>query len=143
MHGLAFGEVDADDLPLDLGAHDVGVVRNHRADAAKIDRHVMLGDGPGDDRHRRRWSGRGIDLLQWLDMPEVKQTAAHKRRSQQGCSDNDFLFHGRSRLQMKNIFTGEYLTSQMNQWPEMKQRASLAPRALNSPRCRLSAARLS
>ena len=66
MHGLAFGEVDADDLPLDLGAHDVGVVRDHRADAGEIDRHVMLGDRAGDDRHRGH-SGRGIGLLQWID----------------------------------------------------------------------------
>ena len=68
MHGLAFGEVDADDLPLDLGAHDVGVVGNHRADTAEIDRHVMLGDHPGDDRHRGRRSGRGSGLLQWVSM---------------------------------------------------------------------------
>jgi len=46
MYGLALGKVDADDLPLDLGTHDVGVVRNHRADTAKIDRHVMLVDRP-------------------------------------------------------------------------------------------------
>jgi hypothetical protein len=70
MHSLAFSEVDADDLPLDLRTHDVGVVRNHRADTGKIDRHVMLGDRPGDNRHRG-WSGRGIDLLQRVYMREV------------------------------------------------------------------------
>ena len=46
MYRLPFGEVNADKLPLDLGANDVGVVRNHRADTAEIDRNVMLGDNP-------------------------------------------------------------------------------------------------
>ena len=82
MHGLAFGEVDADDLPLDLGAHDVGVVRDHRADAGKIDRHVMLGDRCGDDRHRRR-SRRGIGLLQGMTVGQVQQTAGRECGSQQ------------------------------------------------------------
>ena len=54
MHVLPFGEVDADDLALDLAAHDDGVVGDHRADAGEIDRHVVLGDRSGDDRHRRR-----------------------------------------------------------------------------------------
>ena len=53
MHGLPFGEVDADDLSLDLAAHDDRVVGDDRADAGQIDRHVMLGDRSGDDRHRR------------------------------------------------------------------------------------------
>ena len=83
MNGLAFGEVDADDLPLDLGAHDVGVVRDHRADAGKIDWHVMLGDRCGDDRHRR-WGRRGIGLFQGVNMrrsttsrrPQARQSAA-------------------------------------------------------------------
>ena len=81
VHGLAFGEVDAEDLPLDLGAHDVGVERNHRADTGKIDRHVMLGDRSGDDRDRG-WSGRGIDLLQGVNMREVQQTTGREHRSQ-------------------------------------------------------------
>ena len=53
MHGLPFGEVDPDELALDLAAHDDGVVGDHRADAAQVDRHVVLGDRSGDDRHRR------------------------------------------------------------------------------------------
>src|SRR6266436_6701496 len=105
MHGLAFGEVDAVDLPLDVGAHHVGVVRDHRADTGKIDRHVVLGDRPTDDRRRRLWSGRGSDLLQWANMHEVEQTAGRKHRSQ-GNRDNDFLFHGRSRSQMEKLFQG-------------------------------------
>ena len=78
MHGLALGEVDADDLPLDLRAHDVGVVRNHRADASKVDRHVMLGDSPGHDRRRGRGGGGGGDLLEKMVTREVKQTAGRK-----------------------------------------------------------------
>ena len=54
MDRLALGEVDADDLALDLAAHDDGVVGDHGADAGQIDRHVMLSDCSGDDRHRRR-----------------------------------------------------------------------------------------
>jgi hypothetical protein len=58
MDGLSFGEVDADELALDLGPHDVGVVGNHGADAVLIDRHVMLRDHAGNDRDRRRRCGR-------------------------------------------------------------------------------------
>ena len=82
VHGLAFGEVDADDLPLDLGAHDVGVVSNHRADAVKIDRHVMLGDYACDDRHRGWRRGCGSGLLQWVNMREVQKAAGRKHGSQ-------------------------------------------------------------
>src|SRR5207237_979875 len=82
MHSLAFGEVDAHDLPLDLSTNDIGVVRNHRADTAKIDRHVMLGDCPGDDWHRGWWSGRGSRLFQWASMREVQQPAGRKHGSQ-------------------------------------------------------------
>jgi hypothetical protein len=39
-------------------------------------------------------------------MGEVQQTAADDRGDQQGSGDNDFLFHGRFRSQMKNCFTG-------------------------------------
>jgi len=81
MHGLALGEVDADDLSLDLGAHDVGIVRNHCADTAKIDRHVMLRDRSGDDRHRG-WGRRGSDLLQCRSMREVHEAAGSKHRGQ-------------------------------------------------------------
>jgi hypothetical protein len=66
----------------------------------------MLGDRPGDDGRRRWRSGFGICLLQWVDMREVKQAAGRNRRSQKRGRDNNFLFHGRSRLQMKNGFTG-------------------------------------
>ena len=93
VHGLAFGEVDAHDLPLDLGAHDVGVVRNHRADTSEIDRHVVLGDHPSDDRHRgcRSWCGSGF--LQQASMHEVQQAGARKHHSQQD-RDKNFPFHG-------------------------------------------------
>jgi hypothetical protein len=64
----------------------------------------MFGDCPGDDRHRG-WSGRGIDLLQCLNMREV-QAAGHKRRSQQDGRDNDFLFHDRSLSQIKELLHG-------------------------------------
>ena len=35
LDGLSFGEGDLDELSLDLAAHDVGVVGDHRADAAQ------------------------------------------------------------------------------------------------------------
>ena len=44
MYGLPFGEVDADDLSLDLAAHDDGVIGDDGADAGQIDRHVVLSD---------------------------------------------------------------------------------------------------
>ena len=53
IYGLPFGEVDADDLSLDLAVHDHRVVGDDRADPGQIDRHVMLSDHSGDDRHRR------------------------------------------------------------------------------------------
>ena len=71
MHGLAFSEIDADDLSLDLGANDVGVVRDHRAHTAKIDRHVVLDDRSGDDRHRGRRGGRGSGPLQRLEVRQI------------------------------------------------------------------------
>ena len=79
MHRLAFGEVDTHDLALDLGPNDIGVVRNHRADTAEIDRHVVLGDRPGDDRHRGRRSGRGSGLLHKVSMPEVGEAPGGNR----------------------------------------------------------------
>src|SRR6185369_4625899 len=42
MNSLSFGEVDADELALDLRSHNVGVVGNHGADAVLIDWYVML-----------------------------------------------------------------------------------------------------
>ncbi len=82
MHGLTFGEVDAEDLPLDLGAHDVGVERNHGADTAKIDRHVMLGDRAGNNRRRGWRSGCGSRLLQRVNMHEVQKTAGRDQGRQ-------------------------------------------------------------
>ena len=96
MHGLAFGEVDADDLTLDLGAHDVGVVRDHRANAGKVDWHVMLGDRCSDDRHRR-WGRRGIGLSQRVNMREVQQAAGRKHGNQRDGRHYDFLVHSHSR----------------------------------------------
>ncbi len=60
LYGLPFGEIDFRDLPLDLAAHDHGVVGDDRADALQINRHVAAGDGVGNDGHgwdRRRLSG--------------------------------------------------------------------------------------
>ena len=51
MHGLPFGEGDADDLSLDLAAHQDRVVGDNRADAAKIDRHVLTAHNAGNDRY--------------------------------------------------------------------------------------------
>ena len=103
MYGLAFGEVDADDLPLDLGAHDVGVVRNHCAYARKIDRHVVLRDRRGDDRHRRG-SGRRSGLFQRVNMREVRQATGCKHGNQRNGRHNNFLIHSRSRSRITNFF---------------------------------------
>ena len=54
VNGLTFGEIDADKLALNLAAHDNRVVGDDGADARQIDRHVVLSDRSGDDRHRRR-----------------------------------------------------------------------------------------
>ena len=53
VHVLSFLEVDADDLSLDLGAHDVRVEGDDGADTGQIDRYVVLGDHSGDDWRRR------------------------------------------------------------------------------------------
>jgi hypothetical protein len=50
---LTFGECDLGQLPLDLAAHDVGVIGNDGADAAQIDRHILAGHLSGHDGHRR------------------------------------------------------------------------------------------
>ena len=63
LYRLPFGEGDLGDLPLDLAAHDDGVVGNDGSDAAEIDRHIAAADGAGDDRNgegRRRWRGGGL-----------------------------------------------------------------------------------
>jgi hypothetical protein len=52
MYGLPLGEVDADDLSLDLAAYHDGVIGDHGTDAAQIDGHVVLGDRSGHNRHR-------------------------------------------------------------------------------------------
>jgi hypothetical protein len=49
VHVLSFLEVDADDLSLDLGAHDVRVKGDDGADTGQVDRYVVLGDHPRDD----------------------------------------------------------------------------------------------
>jgi len=51
VDGLPFAEGNLGDLPLDLAAHDDGVVGDHGADAAQINRYIMLSDRSGDDRH--------------------------------------------------------------------------------------------
>src|SRR5262249_14678209 len=48
MHGLALGEVDTDDLALNLGSHHIGVVSDDGADTVQIDRDIMLRDRAGD-----------------------------------------------------------------------------------------------
>ncbi len=58
MYGLSFGEVDADDLSLDLAVHDHCVVGDDCANPAQIDWHIALIDHSGDDGHRRRCSRR-------------------------------------------------------------------------------------
>ena len=53
MDSLPFGEVDADELALNLAAYDHRIIGDDGADAGQIDRHVVLSDRSGDDRHRR------------------------------------------------------------------------------------------
>jgi hypothetical protein len=50
---LAFGERDPRELSLDLAADDIGVIRDHRADTAQVNRHVLAAHLAGDDRYRR------------------------------------------------------------------------------------------
>ena len=57
MNGLALLERDLRQLSLDLAADDIGVVGDHRADAAQVNRHVLARHLSGDDRHRRRRGG--------------------------------------------------------------------------------------
>ena len=52
LDGVSLGKGDLGKLALDLAAHDVGVVGDHRADAAQVDRNVMCADSP-----REKWAG--------------------------------------------------------------------------------------
>ena len=54
MHVLPLGESNLINLPVHPGAHGDGVERLHVADAGQIDRHILLGDGAGDDRDGRQ-----------------------------------------------------------------------------------------
>src|SRR3979409_1818516 len=74
--GLPFGEIDADDLSLNLAAHDHCVIGDDGADSGQIDRHVMLIDRSGDDRHRRdrRWWWRRRPL-EWEVMGDGESSA--------------------------------------------------------------------
>ena len=60
LYGLPFGEIDLRDLPLDLAAHDHGVVGDDRADALQVNGHVVAADGARNHGHgwdhRRRAS---------------------------------------------------------------------------------------
>ena len=67
---LAFLEGDADQFAVDLRAHGNGIERFDRPDGVEIDRHVGLGGGGGEHRHRpaRRAEAaatlrRGADLV--------------------------------------------------------------------------------
>ena len=79
MHGLPFGEGDLGDLSLDLAAHEDGVVGDDRADAAQIDRHVLLRDHAGDDGYRRCRRWRQCRSLDGRPMPNSDDRA--------GCED--------------------------------------------------------
>src|SRR5262245_19134546 len=75
LYGLSFGEVDAGDLPLDLTAHYRRVVGDDGANAGQINRHVVLSDGGGDDRHRRRLNWRRRGLFKRAKMQDGRETA--------------------------------------------------------------------
>jgi hypothetical protein len=60
FYGLSFGKSDLSDLPLDLAAHDDGVIGNDGSDTAEIDRDVAAADGAGNDRNGEGfWRRRG------------------------------------------------------------------------------------
>jgi hypothetical protein len=93
MDLLSFGEVDAGDLALDLGVHDDGVVGDDGSDTVEIDRYVVLGDRPGDDRRRRRCRIRRLGISR---RPYVFQhkSAAGKDDDHRADENNDvFLPH--------------------------------------------------
>ena len=93
LDGLSFGEGDLDELSLDLAAHDVGVVGDHRADAAQVDRNVLSVDGRSDHRDgdvRHRNGRRGGPQL-----PEIPEAAARQRDDDNyDQCDDDASFHG-------------------------------------------------
>jgi hypothetical protein len=91
MHGLPFDEVDADDLSLDLAAHDDRVIGDDGANTGQIDRHVMLSDRSGDDRHDRRCCS---ILRRWSFEGEFMgdgETTADRQDGNQQSSGNDNL----------------------------------------------------
>src|SRR5262249_4541858 len=93
MHGLALGEVDADDLSLDLAAHHNGVVSDDRADAAKMDGPVVTGPHGGDNRHHWCGSGWRPRPIERKLMHESESTADDKDPNRQGRRNSNSLPH--------------------------------------------------
>jgi hypothetical protein len=77
MDLLSFGEIDAGDLALDLGAHHDRVVGDHGPDTGEIDRYVMLGDRSGDDRSGWRRRVRCLSVSRRPQMSERKGAASN------------------------------------------------------------------
>jgi hypothetical protein len=75
MDRLSFGKVDADDLSLDLGTHQHCVVGDDGANTGQIDRYVVLGDRPGNDRGCRRCRLRLGGIPRWPSVSEGDSAA--------------------------------------------------------------------
>ena len=63
VHGLPFGEVDADDLSLDLAADDDRIIGDDRADAGANRSARRAGDHSSDDRHRWIQGGQAAPIV--------------------------------------------------------------------------------
>jgi hypothetical protein len=89
---LALGEGDLDDLSLDLTAHDVSVVGDHRAYAAQVNRDIPASDRGSDHwdcgRRRQARCGRPGSLAEVPDAPAAKGSGEHDQH------DNEAAFHG-------------------------------------------------
>ena len=60
LHLLTLAEADFDELAGDLAAYEHVVIRDHRADAAQVDRNIAAFDSGGNDAHGRRRRGRSF-----------------------------------------------------------------------------------
>ena len=93
LDGLPFGEGDLGELTLDLAPHNVGIVADHRADAAQIERHLVTAHDAGDNGHRGRCDGRYNRLFKGRSEREVQGARDRQHGRRQGRKDNGFPVH--------------------------------------------------
>src|SRR5262245_8672633 len=103
VHRLALGEIDADDLPLDLGANGDRIIGDHGADPCQIDRHVVLSDRCGN----HRYNGRCRQLWRefWLNVEGEGAATGEDGNGQRRNYEHFFAHH--SSLPISTLFSDQ------------------------------------